>query len=152
HGGRALLFAREHNLDYRDVVDFSANINPLGPSPNALEALKQAIELVQVYPDEYAVRLIGALSDRLRIPADTILPGNGATELLYFWLRTIRPRTATLVVPTFVEYRKALESVGAEVQTIQLLAERQFRLLPRVNETEVVIVTNPNNPTGSYTP
>jgi len=152
HGGRALTFAREHNMDYREVLDFSANINPLGPSAAALEAMKQEIDRVRVYPDEKPVRLIHALSKRLDIAADTILPGNGATELLYFWLRTIRPRTAALVVPTFVEYRKALETVGTEIQTIQLHPREHFRLRPTRSEADVVIVTNPNNPAGSYAP
>src|SRR5206468_12110059 len=110
HGGRALMFARQHNVDYRDVLDFSANINPLGPSPKAMEAIRQGIELVGVYPDEIPARLTRRLSERLRLPPDTILPGNGATELLYFWLRIVRPRTAALFVPTFSEYRRALES------------------------------------------
>jgi threonine-phosphate decarboxylase len=152
HGGRALMFAREHNTDYREVLDFSANINPLGPSPRALEAIQQGLDRVRVYPDELPVGLIHSLSDRLRIPPETILPGNGATELLYFWLRHFRPRSATLVVPTFTEYRKALESVGAEVRTTQLSAADYFRLPPIATNADVVIVTNPNNPTGAYAP
>jgi len=152
HGGRALTFAREHNMDYREVLDFSANINPLGPPAAALEAMKQEIDRVRVYPDDKPVPLIHALSKRLDIAADTILPGNGATELLYFWLRTIRPRTATLIVPTFVEYRKALESVGTEIQAVQLHPREHFRLRPIQSEADVVIVTNPNNPAGSYAP
>ncbi len=136
-GGRALEFAREHNLDYREVLDFSANINPLGPSPKAVEAIKQAIDRVRVYPDENSDRLVRCLAERLRIPAETILVGNGATELLYFWIRTMRPRTANLAIPTFVEYRKALESVGTEIVT---------------GDADAVILTNPNNPSGAYKP
>ena len=156
HGGRALMFAREHNLDYREVLDFSASINPLGPSPKAVEAIRQGIDLVGVYPEEIPARLTRRLSDRLRLPADTILPGNGATELLYFWLRTIRPRTAALFIPTFSEYRRALGSVVAEVLPIVLHPEDYFRMRPvgpsvRMN-ADVVIITNPNNPAGSYAP
>jgi threonine-phosphate decarboxylase len=152
HGGRALMFAREHNVNYRDVLDFSASINPLGPSPKALAAIKDGADLICVYPEENPVRLIRCLSDRVRIPSEKLLVGNGATELLYFWLRAIRPRTATLFVPTFVEYRKALESVGSAVETVQLNAADHFRLPSVPVNTDVVIVTNPNNPTGSYTP
>ena len=152
HGGRALIFAHEHNIDYREVLDFSANINPLGPSPKAVEAIKQGIDRVRVYPDENSASLVRALSDRLRVPAEAILAGNGATELLYFWLRAVRPRTAALLVPTFSEYRKALESVGATIQAIPLRADDHFRL-PRVTtNADVVIVTNPNNPSGAYAP
>ena len=152
HGGRALRFAREHNISYRDVLDFSANINPLGPSPRAMQAVIQELETIRVYPDEYAMGLIRALADRLNIACEGILPGNGATELLYFWLRTVRPRTATLVVPTFTEYRKALESVGTQIQTVELRSENHFRLRPIETDADVVIVTNPNNPAGAYAP
>jgi threonine-phosphate decarboxylase len=152
HGGRALMFAREHNIDYREVLDFSASINPLGPSPKALQAIKDNADLVRVYPDENPIRLIQCLSDRLCIPADKFLVGNGATEIFYFWLRTIRPHKATLVIPTFVEYRKALESIGATIETVQLSPADHFRLPPVVVDTDVVIVTNPNNPSGSYMP
>jgi threonine-phosphate decarboxylase len=152
HGGRALMFAREHNVDYREVLDFSASINPLGPSPQAIAAIKDGADLIRVYPDENPVRLIRCLSDRFNIPNDKLLAGNGATELLYFWLRAIRPSTATLIIPTFSEYRRALESVGAAVRTVQLDAGDHFRLKPAGIDTDVVIVTNPNNPTGSYAP
>lgn len=152
HGGKALMFARERSLDYHDVLDFSANINPLGPSQKAMDAIRTALDVIPVYPDEFSDGLSRSLSERLRIPADTILPGNGATELLYFWIRTIRPRRATLVVPTFVEYRRALEAVGCEVKTVTLNAGDFFRLPAVTNPAELIIVTNPNNPTGSYTP
>jgi threonine-phosphate decarboxylase len=155
HGGRALMFAREHKVDYREVLDFSASINPLGPSPKAIQAIQDGADLVRMYPDENPVRLIQCLADRLRIPVSRFLVGNGATELLYFWLRTVRPRTATLVIPTFVEYRKALESIGATVRTVRLTPADHFRLppvAPVVVDSDVVILTNPNNPAGSYTP
>src|SRR3989442_2427445 len=152
HGGRALMFARQHKLDYREVLDFSANINPLGPSTKALEAIRHGLDLVRVYPDEKSLGLVRCLSNRLRVGVDTILPGNGATDLLYFWMRTIRPRTATLIIPTFSEYRLALEIVGTAIQTVQLDTGKQFRLTVIPTSTDVVILTNPTNPTGSYVP
>src|ERR1041385_8465511 len=123
HGGRALMFAREHNVDFREVLDFSASINPLGPSPKAIAAIRDSADLIRVYPEEDPVRLILCLSDRFNIPKERLLAGNGATELLYFWLRAIRPSTATLIIPTFTEYRRALESIGAGVRTLQLDAD-----------------------------
>jgi len=152
HGGKALMFARDRSVDYRAVLDFSANINPLGPSPKAIEAIRQELDLIRVYPDEYPVRLTRLLSERLRIPADAILAGNGATDLLYFWIRTVRPRRATLVVPTFSEYRKALETIGCDVETVRLDEKNCFRLPTHLYATDAIVVTNPNNPTGAYLP
>lgn len=152
HGGRALAFARERNIDYRDVLDFSANINPLGPSPLALAALRDSLDIVRIYPEETARRLTARLSLELGISADKILAGNGATDLLYFWLRTIGARTATLVVPTFSEYRKALRAIGIQIQTLTLHSEDHFRLPAIRPSTDLLIVTNPNNPTAEYAP
>ena len=92
------------------------------------------------------------MPERLQIPPDTILVGNGATDLLYFWIRSVCPKHATLIVPTFAEYRKALESVGCEIETVQLSSADFFRLPSNVSASELVIVTNPNNPTGAYMP
>jgi threonine-phosphate decarboxylase len=117
-----------------------------------MEAIRQEMDLIRVYPDEYPVRLIQSISERLRIPADTILAGNGATDLLYFWIRTVRPRRATLVVPTFTEYRRALEAIGCDIDAVQLEAGNCFRLPAPVRATDAVFVTNPNNPTAAYMP
>jgi threonine-phosphate decarboxylase len=57
-----------------------------------------------------------------------------------------------LIIPTFTEYRRAVESIGAAVRTVKLDAGDHFRLRPAGMDTDVVIVTNPNNPTGSYAP
>jgi len=152
HGGRALAFARERGLDYKEVLDFSANINPLGASAKVIAALRESLDLITVYPDEKATRLTHCLADHLRVSADRILPGNGATELIHFWLRTVRPRSATLVVPTFSEYRFALQNSEVEVGTVTMPPGGDFHLPAIRRPTDVVILTNPNNPTGSYIP
>jgi threonine-phosphate decarboxylase len=152
HGGRALAFARERKIDYRDVLDFSANINPLGPSPKALAAIRDGLDLIAVYPDEMSSRLTRRLSEHLHVPADCILPGNGATELLYFWLRAVRPRSATLIVPTFSEYHRALQSAEVHTRTVVLKPEDDFRLPSIDPATDVVILTNPNNPSAAFAP
>ena len=144
HGGRALAFARRQNLDYRTVLDFSANLNPLGPSPLAMATLRQSLDLMRMYPEENANRLTERLSIELGIPSDHILAGNGATELLYFWLRTIGAKTATLLVPTFSEYRRALRSAGIEAQIVTLKVDDQFPLADIRVATDLVILTNPN--------
>jgi len=152
HGGRALAFARERGLDYREVLDFSANINPLGASPKAMAALRASLDTVTVYPDETATRLTQCLSEYLHVSAEHIMPGNGGTELIYFWLRTVRPRTATIVLPTFSEYRCALEGAGIEVFTEGLFPNDDLVPPPIRRPTDVVILTNPNNPTGAHAP
>ena len=154
HGGRVLEFARERGVDFRDVVDFSANINPLGPSPRVIERMRGVLDRARVYPHEFADELIGGLSKVLGVRREWILAGNGATDLIFFWLRVVRPRRVLLFVPAFSEYRKALRSAGCETIVHRLRPEDQFRL-PRVVDSErcdAVILTNPNNPSGAFTP
>lgn len=154
HGGRILRFARERGLDFRQVTDFSANINPLGPSPRVLDAIRDALDLVRVYPHELAEPLVERISTALNVRRDWVLAGNGGTELLFFWLRVVRPRRALLFVPTFSEYRRALQGVGSEITVRALRSEDQFQL-PRAVESDrvdAVIVTNPNNPSGAFMP
>jgi threonine-phosphate decarboxylase len=152
HGGRTLAFARERNINYREVLDFSANINPLGPSPNAVAAIRDALDLIAVYPDEMSSGLTRRLSEHLHVPADCVLPGNGATDLLYFWLRALRPRSATLIVPTFSEYHRALQSAEVNTTRVVLKPEDEFRLPLIEPDTDVLILTNPNNPSGAFAP
>ncbi len=152
HGGRVLEFARERSIDFRKVVDFSASINPLGPSPHVLERMREALERVRVYPDEFGNALASRLADVLGLHRDYIVTGNGATDLLYFWCRTIRPRRAALLVPTFVECRKALESVGTDVVPVPMDPEKDFRLPRMTMDVDAVMLTNPNNPSGVYAP
>lgn len=154
HGGRVFEFARERAIDFRDVLDFSASINPLGPSPRVIERLRDVLDRARVYPHEFADELAGRLSEVLAVRREWILPGNGATDLIFFWLRVMRPRQALLFVPTFSEYRKALRSIGCATAVHRLRPEDQFRL-PRfvdAGQFDAVILTNPNNPSGAFTP
>src|SRR5215831_16132640 len=77
HGGRALAFARARNIDYRDVLDFSANINPLGPSPRVIDLLRKSLDSIQIYPDEATEQLTKRLAADLHLPQSHILAGNG---------------------------------------------------------------------------
>jgi threonine-phosphate decarboxylase len=152
HGGRALAFALARNVDCGEVVDFSANINPLGPAPLVISALRNSLETVQVYPDESASRLVSRLSNELHVSAEHILAGNGATDLLYFFIRSIRPETASLIVPTFTEYRRALAGCRTAIDIVTLKPDDLYRLPNLETSNDLVILTNPNNPTGTYTP
>src|SRR3989442_8727844 len=66
HGGRALAFARQHKMAYRQVLDFSANINPLGPSTKALAAIRHGLDLGRGYPDQKSLGPARCLSNRPR--------------------------------------------------------------------------------------
>ncbi|MFN7924966.1 MAG: aminotransferase class I/II-fold pyridoxal phosphate-dependent enzyme [Bryobacteraceae bacterium] len=105
HGGNLFAAAERAGLDWRQILDFSASINPLGMSPASREAILTSIDRVTHYPERSASRLRQRLAEEWNVPANRIAAGNGATELLFAWCR--RFATGTIVVPTFGEFHRA---------------------------------------------
>src|ERR1700712_5590077 len=89
HGGDIFAVAREHGWNWRDVADFSASINPLGPAPGVASAICRATERVVHYPDRESRRLRRLLAETWNVAEDQLLLGNGATELIFFASRIL---------------------------------------------------------------
>jgi threonine-phosphate decarboxylase len=138
HGGDIFRIARERRWDWRDVLDFSANINPLGPAPGVREAICAAMGRILHYPSPHCDAIREILSEQWDVPASRILVGNGATELLHFFARVRRPDSVTLVVPAFSEFHRAFPDAA-------LASWDDFERWPT---SGFVALTNPNNPTG----
>jgi threonine-phosphate decarboxylase len=138
HGGDIFAVARERGWDWREVLDFSASINPLGLAPGVREAINDAIERVVHYPERHSVRLAGALGEHWDIDPERILIGNGATELIHFIARVWPQPETTLVVPTFSEFHRAYpEASWAPAESPDSWPEEGL-----------LILTRPNSPTG----
>jgi threonine-phosphate decarboxylase len=135
------------------LLDFSVNLNPLGPPPSVLEAVQAGLDRVEEYPDPDCRALRQALSRREGVPAEQILCGNGASELIYRLVYALRPKVALLTAPTFSEYENALDAVGCETHHYLLNQTNRFDLtadfLAQLTpEVELVFLCTPNNPTG----
>lgn len=136
------------------ALDFSANINPYGTPEAVRQAVLEALDQLQHYPDPYCRELVAAIAAFEELPESTILCGSGAAELIYSYVRALRPKKALLLAPTFAEYQAALEAQGCAVQQFFLKEEENFALtealLPVLWQSgaELLIVCNPNNPTG----
>jgi L-threonine-O-3-phosphate decarboxylase len=137
------------------VIDFSTNTNPYGPSPRVWEALRATP--IERYPDRQALALRRALSRRLDWPVDGLLTGNGSAELLWLIaLAYLEPGGRALVAgPTFGEYARAAGLTGATVDELRARPEHGFRLDPACmtaqlarHDYRLAFVCNPNNPTG----
>ena len=134
-------------------LDFSANINPLGLAPEVKQVIAENIEGIVHYPDPKARKLKAALSGHYRIPEDQLLLGNGAAELFYLLVHMVRPKRVALPVPSFGEYQRTAEAVGAEICFVPLQAEAEF--VPDMEQwkkacehVDCMFIGNPNNPTG----
>jgi histidinol-phosphate aminotransferase len=165
HGGIDYGELEELGLEPSQVLDFSANLNPFGPAPVVQRAvrtlLRESPDAVARYPDSLSLRLRRALAERLAVDAESLVVGNGSTELIrllalaYFG----RGDRVLLVQPTFGEYEVACRIAGASVVTEQLSPGRDFELDVDGMVSNIgrwrpkgVFLCNPNNPTGRYLP
>jgi len=157
HGGNIYKAARERHTPVDRIVDFSASINPLGPSAIGLRAIRSALKQIVHYPDPDSWQLRQVLAQHCGVDQDMILVGNGSTELIHLLPRALGIKSALIMGPTFGEYARALLDAGSSVRYVH--AEQKERFRPPLQEVlrlcstkrsrfEVVFVCNPNNPTG----
>lgn len=154
HGGNVEEISRILGINEETIVDFSANINPLGLGDSVKREMIKAIDKIERYPDITYFNLKNAISVYENIDRENILLGNGAAEVIYNISRGIKPRKGLLIAPTFIEYRDALESVGCEIQDY-ILGENFNIDNGFLNEVtkgiDIIFICNPNNPTGVLT-
>lgn len=152
HGGDIYSHANRDEL-----IDFSANINPLGMPPAVVRAAKASLAVCGRYPDPLCRDLRSALGAFHGMPPEWIVCGNGAADVIYRLVLALRPKTALVVEPTFSEYREALQLAGCAVTPYGLRPEDGFmpddRLFAALeSRPELVFLCNPNNPTGLAMP
>lgn len=157
HGGLNARELESLGLCPEEVLDFSASINPLGTAPGVREALRSLPP--DAYPDRSCLKLRRALGSHLDIPPDSILVGNGSTELIHLVARAFLgpDDTAVIFAPTFGEYAAACRLGGVSPVFLSSNEGAEFRwdLTGALNlvsglRPSLVFVCNPNNPTGTY--
>lgn len=155
HGGNVYRVAEHMNRSVRDLLDFSASINPLGIPGPLKEILLSRMEDMAHYPDPEYRRLRSRLSDYTGVGADRIIPGNGSSELIFLLLEVLAPENVLIAAPSFSEYEKAAGRAGSRAHFLELREEEGYRLVIRrlaekIEEgAECVLLCNPNNPTST---
>lgn len=155
HGGNIREAAQLLGIDPASLVDFSANINPLGMPERLKQALIDQMALLERYPDVDYQRLHQRLAAHHAVPAPWILAGNGETESIYTLAQGLCARRAMLVTPGFAEYQRALEQVGCQITHFSLCEEEGWQLTDRLlsaltPDLDCLFLCTPNNPTGLY--
>ena len=154
HGGDWMGYRERFG---RDALDFSANVSPLGLPEGVAQAIRDALPLADRYPDPLCRALRAKLAVHENVPIEHILCGNGAADLIFRLAWAAKPRTALLPAPTFAEYAAALETTGCTLRRHFLRECDDFAVteafLSAVDEdTDMVFLCQPNNPTGQLTP
>ncbi len=153
HGGHIRELALRAGADPSQVLDFSANINPMGPPAWLRSVVSSMLADVVHYPDPDCSALINAASNRYGVAFDEILVGNGSTEIIYLIPRVAAKTRALIVVPSYSDYVTASQQAGLVCERLYLPENEAFRLdcltLERcLRGDEVVFLGQPNNPTG----
>jgi threonine-phosphate decarboxylase len=146
HGAKLEESAEESGKSIREFIDFSVNLNPLGP-PKLEEILASAHNTIGNYPDNRYVDFKRAAADSVGVPPENIIPGNGSSELIRLFAEAvIEPGDKVIIpAPTFGEYEFQCRLIGAEVKYVDYSEITGIE----PEGSKAVFLCNPNNPTGN---
>ncbi|PHM38833.1 threonine-phosphate decarboxylase CobD [Xenorhabdus innexi] len=154
HGGNIIGISQQYGISASELIDFSANINPLGPPERVKILIKNSLADIEKYPDVDYRYLHRAIAKAHQCDTTQVIAGNGATELIYAVVRYLKPKRALLLTPGFAEYRRALQQFGTKIIDYSLTEESGFqpdlRLLDALTtiKPDCLFIATPNNPTG----
>ncbi len=154
HGGNIRRLAAAANLSPSDLLDFSANINPLGPPEWFRAEASRSLGAIQHYPDPDCVELRQELAREHGISVEQIVIGNGSTEIFRFLPEVLAIERAVVPVPAYADYAQTANQAGMPVITVPLDEKSGFsldseRLRELVKDGDIVYIGRPNNPTGT---
>jgi len=176
HGGNIYKVFREKNL--KEILDYSSNINPYGIPESLKKRITENLEILERYPDPDYVELREKLAHLNKVGMSDIVLGNGATEIIFLFMKVINPKKILIVSPTFGEYERAvkateisgdtvslsssngdnknIENKKIEIEYFELKESDDFKLNignlknELENKYDLLIICNPNNPTGKF--
>lgn len=176
HGGNIYKVFREKNI--KEILDYSSNINPYGIPESLKKRITENLEVLERYPDPDYVELRQKLANLNKVNLSDIILGNGATEIIFLFMKVINPKKILIVSPTFGEYERAvkateisgdtvdlscsngdnknIENKKIEIEYFELKESDDFKLNIEnlknelENKYDLLIICNPNNPTGKF--
>ncbi len=153
HGGNREKYIREYG---RVLLDFSASVNPFGASRAVREEIGKLTDRISDYPDPDCSGLKKAIEGYTGVSADMLSCGNGGSDLIMRTAAIFAGKKILLPVPSFGEYEEYLDHMGCRITKYRLTEEGLFKvsedILARIDsDTDLLILTEPNNPTGLLT-
>lgn len=156
HGGNSKEISRENKIEYDKILDFSANINPLGIPNSVKRAIIDGLNEVEKYPDITYFELKCSIGEFENVNKENLILGNGAAEVLFNVVRGINPKNTLILAPTFSEYEEATKAINGNIIYYKLKEKNNFciqeDILDYINsDLDLIFICNPNNPTGTIT-
>ena len=108
HGGNIYKIFREKNI--KEILDYSSNINPYGIPESLKKRITENLEILERYPDPDYVELREKLAYLNKVDISNIILGNGATEIIFLFMKVINPKKILIAAPTFGEYERAVKA------------------------------------------
>ena len=144
----------KREFELKNVIKLASNENPLGPSPKAVEAIREYVSKINFYPDGGSYYLKKALGEKLGAKEENIILGNGSDEVVSLITRIFLQKGDQAIMgdPSFLMYKIDAQLSQAKVASVPL---KNFRLdLSEMSKaisskTKLIFISNPNNPTGT---
>ena len=146
--------AREMGLRPEEIVKLASNENPLGPSPKAVAAMREALDRAHFYPDGGGWALRTAIAEKLGLTRENVVLGNGSNEIIEFIGHAfLRPGDEVITARhAFAVYTLMAQLFGAktiEVPDPGFTHDLNAMLAAVSWRTRQIFIANPNNPTGT---
>ncbi len=146
--------ARDLGLDPAGIIKLASNENPLGPSPRALAAMRQALNQAHLYPDGGGYYLRGAIAEHFGLERENVILGNGSNEIIEFIGHAFLQPDSEVVAAehAFVVYKLMATLFAArtiEVADPGFVHDLDAMLEAITPQTREIFIANPNNPTGT---
>jgi len=155
HGSDLETIEKIYKIKKEDIINFAANVNPLGISPKLRKTLSERIDSIMSYPDREYTSLRKQLSEYADADTEDIIVGNGSTELISLFIQIIKPKKALIVGPTYSEYEREISLGGGCSLYYRLEEDNDFRIdisalkKELKSDMDLLVVCNPNNPTST---
>ncbi len=155
HGGNVWKLAREQGINPADIIDFSANINPLGLPSWFTSLINRELPFIVNYPDPESTSLVEAIAKDQHVEKEQVIVGNGSTEILYAIPKIFAFKKAIIPVPAYIDYKKAVMRTGIDIEIEEIFLKEDDGFYPDISLLEkaltrdsIVFICHPNNPTG----
>ncbi len=155
HGSDLETIETIYGIKKEDIISFSANVNPLGISPKLGTTLSKRIDAIMSYPDREYTSLRKRIAEYVHTEAESVIVGNGSTELISLFIQIKHPKKALIIGPTYSEYEREVSLGGGSTRYYRLEEENNFVLdLHKLEEelttdVDLLVICNPNNPTST---